>query len=185
MTEEMQNKELAQLLLAVKALAKSVEKSLLTGAYAGTGDLVARSYTTLHGKIAQLMPDDFFITDVLKLDVNPEDTDQAKMQQVSLLCSQMIDYLDNLTHPQRVRANFQGEVEDLRSLGRELQEQILSMTKQTLRRAIANIDINIRESTEGGEKAKRHAPEPPPPPSPPTPSDPAPWSHRERDEEDR
>jgi hypothetical protein len=49
-------------------------------------------------------------------------------------------------------------MEELRSMGRDIQEQILSVTRNTLKRAMANIDITVQRAT---------PPEPPQPPEPP------------------
>ena len=60
---------LSQLRLAFKSLSKSVEKALMTEMYPNSGDLSARSYRALHTHAVTLIPDDYYVREVLALDV--------------------------------------------------------------------------------------------------------------------
>jgi hypothetical protein len=150
---------LNQLLMALKSMSKSVEKSFYHGAFQGVGDMVVKNYRSLHARAVELLPDDFYIRDVLALEEMPEGKDKEKLGQVNLLVSQLTDYLENLLKTEQ-RMNFQMEVEDWKGLGRDLTEQIIENTRRTLRRALSNIDVGM-------------AP-PPPPSSPPPPEAPPP-----------
>lgn len=160
--DENTNKSLNQLLLALKSLAKAVEKAYFQemgpGSYQGIGVTVAKNYRSLHTRAVELLPDDFYVRDVLVLEVSPDATDQQTLGQVNLMVSQLTDYLENLAKTE-YRVNFAAEMDDLKGLGRDLSEQIISLTRNTIRRAISNIDIGAA---------------PPPPPTPPPPGPPPP-----------
>jgi hypothetical protein len=158
MMDESTNRELAQLQQAFRSLSRSVEKGLLTDMYAGAGDVVVRSYRALHAKAVELLPDDYYVAQVLDLELPADAGDRQKLAAVSLQTNQMVDYLDGFTHAD-AKAVFSGpDMEELRSMGRDIQEQILSVTRNTLKRAMANIDITVQRAT---------PPEPPQPPEPP------------------
>lgn len=156
--DEADNKALMGLQQAFKSLSRSVEKGLLTDMYAGAGDVALRSYHALHAKAVELLPDDYYVREVLDLDLPADAADRQKLAAVSLQTNQMVDYLDNQVHADP-RQMFTGpDMEELRTMGRDLQDQILSVTRNTLRRAMANIDISVQRSA---------PPEPPVPPMPP------------------
>lgn len=158
--EEQTRNSLTQILLALRALSKSTERSLHTGSFQGTGDMAVRSYRALQAKIAELLPDDFYVSEVLKLEVTQDSDDRAKLNQVVLSVVQMVEYLEGLLRSVSVSGatvSFNGELNDLRTIGRDLQEQILNITKTTLRRALSNIEVGATPPT------------PPVPPVPPTP----------------
>lgn len=175
MAEEMNSAELNQVLMAFKALSKNVEKQLHIGIYEGTGDISVRSYQALHRKIKELLPDDFYITEVLTYEP-VEGNDRQKLGAINILCGQMTDYLKELlrNHPSGDGGSFafRGDADELKGLGRELQDQILSLTKNSIRRAISNIDIQVNSSREGRDVPQPpqppQAPQPPQPPQPPT-----------------
>ncbi len=163
MMDESTNKDLAQLQMAFKSLSRSVEKGLLTDMYAGAGDVAVRSYNALHTHAVDLLPDDYYVREVLDLELPGDAADRQKLAAVSLQSSQMVDYLDSLVRVES-RTVFTGpDMEELRTMGRDLQDQILSVTRNTLKRAMANIDINIQHGA---------PPEPPEPPAPPQPPEP-------------
>lgn len=153
-------KSLTQLSLAFKSLLKSVEKSLMTGMYAGMGDLSVRGYRALHAKAVEVLPEDYFVREVLGLELPETADDQQKLAAVSLQAGQMVNYLEGLQRAEQ-KAAYAPDMDELRNLGRDLQDQILSVTRSTLRRAMHNIDINI---------ARPDAP--PVPPVPPIPPEP-------------
>jgi hypothetical protein len=162
--DENTSKSLNQLVLALKSLSKSVEKSLYHGRHQGVGDMVAKSYRSLHARAVELLPDDFYVRDVLVLEPSPETSDKEKLSQAHLQVSQLTDYLESLLKAER-RVDFSAEVGDWKEFGRDLSEQIISMTRTTLKRAISNIDVGTN---------------PPPPPTPPPPGVPPagapPWA---------
>lgn len=156
--------ELTQLLLAVKSLGKAAEKSVFNNTYDGIGDMVVKNYRDLHARVSQVLPDDYYVTEVLKLDIATDANDKQKVAQVNLAIGQLTNYVENTLKSDPV--TFTGDIEDIKSMGRELQQQILSVTRSALRRALSNIDIevDIRDTPE-----PTTPPEPPTPPTPPTP----------------
>ncbi len=141
---------------ALKALQRSVERSLQEDTYEGTGRMAVKSYQGIQRKIAELLPDDFYITETLVLETSDESKERHMLSQVQLAASQMIIYLDGLARDYRVTSGTQmGDFSDLgklgRTLGRELQEQIINMTKATISRAVSNIDIDV-DSGGNGER---------------------------------
>lgn len=170
--DENLNKTVQQLLLAFKSLQKSVEKSLLTGIADGTGATAIRGYQRLQARAKELMPDDFFITEVLVLDVEEDADDDKNLAQVNLLSSQAVDYLEGLYKAQAkaaAKADFEEIGYSLRDLGQEIQEQVMNMTRKTLKRAVANIDISEDPRKDPFPPMPPTPPEPPEPPQPPAP----------------
>ena len=167
--DESTSKSLSQLVLALRSLTKSVEKSYYHGAFQGVGDMVAKSYRSLHARAVELLPEDFYVRDVLALDIEAEGGDKQRLAQVNLLVNQLTDYLESLLKSE-MKGVASADVEDLKGLGRDLSEQIIAYTRQTLKRALSNIEINV----EGTARPPRPpvAPEPPVPPVPPTPEPP-------------
>ena len=162
--DETQSSALNQLRMAFKSLAKSVDKSLMTQMYTGAGDVAVRSYRALHKRAIEVVPDDYFVREVLDLELPADAPDGQKLSAVSLQANQMVDYLDSLQKPD-VRVAFAGpDMDELRNLGRDLQDQILSVTRNTLKRAMANIDISMPKPP-----APPESPAPPEAPAPPEP----------------
>ncbi len=152
MMDDNTRQALRQLLPALKALAKSVERSYWSGTYEGTGDMAVKSYRSLQKRIAQILPDDYYITDALVLEITPEATEQQKVAQVQLAVSQLMNYLEGLLKSSRPG----GEFEDISDLGRELRDRIVLTTREAIRKAMENIDIDIDIDAEPwGVKKKR------------------------------
>jgi hypothetical protein len=150
--DENTRQALRQLLPALKALAKSVERSYWSGTYEGTGDMAVKSYRSLQKRIAEILPDDYYITDALVLEIAAEATEQQKVAQVQLAVSQLMNYLEGLVKGSRPGS----EVEDLSELGRELRDRIVLTTREAIRKAMENIDIDIDIDAEPwGVKKKR------------------------------
>lgn len=158
------NDELARLLPALRALAKSVEKQMYSGMTEGTGGLAVRQYRALHGRIAALMPDDYYIISVLTLEEGAsgeQADDQTLLAQTHLLLQQLVTYLNQIVPTQRPNVppgtplgagNVGGSWQNF---GRELNDQIAQLARSTVRRALESIDFNV--------------PTPPTPPVPPVP----------------
>src|SRR5262245_40085273 len=131
-----QFKDLTQLRLAFKAMAKSVNQAFMTGTYEGTGDLVVRNYQRLYAKAVELMPRDYVIETFSLDDIDPGLNDKQKISQVQMVVNQMLTYLSGMMREEEHNI----DVEDLKNLGGELRDQIIRMTKNTLRNALSNID---------------------------------------------
>ena len=148
MDEQMYQK-IQQYLQALKALQRSVERSLQEGTYEGTGKMGVKSYQGIQRKIAELLPEDFYITDTLALELNGDDKERHMLSQVQLAASQMIIYLDGLLREYRVSTGTVGtDMTDWRNLGRDfgrdLQRQIIDMTRATIQRAVSSIDVDVQ-----------------------------------------
>ena len=143
---------------AVKALQKSVERSLMTDTYVGTAAMMAKQYRKLHSKIAEHYPDDYYITDVLLLEV-PEDADERQVVSlVQISASQLHEYLKAMGSSSATSETGResDERRTVRDLGEEFSQEIMRFTSDTLRRALSNIEFDMPEP-----------PEPPVPPEPP------------------
>jgi hypothetical protein len=164
--DENEKIQLGQLMLAVKSLAKAVEKSMMINLFNGTGDMMVKNYRDLHARIAELLPDDYYVTTVLKLEVDPEASDLQKGTQVQFASNQLIGYLDST-----FKLSERGDIESLKGVGRELQVQIIEVTRKALKRALSNVDIDIDLRGVPEPPEPPTPPEPPEPPTPPTPPD--------------
>jgi uncharacterized protein YjbI with pentapeptide repeats len=158
--DEKEMTALRQLLPALKALAKSVEHALLTNTYQGTGEMAVKSYRSLHSRISELLPEDYYVTQGLALDISDEATEQQKIAQVNLAVSQLVYYLEgqvrNQGFPFGGGAPWGGDMEDLKDMTRGLRDRILEQTKQSIRKAMADIDVQINvDDMMGKPKGKR------------------------------
>src|SRR5205085_1457235 len=129
------------------------------GMFEGTGDTVLRQARSLQTRAKQLLPDDYFIGEVISLDIHGNPTDEEKNMHVRLMTDQLLDYLQSLVKGDQ-SVTIRAEVDDLKDVGRELQSQILQMTRKALKRAIIHMDIGTDEFD---------IPEPPEYPEPPEP----------------
>src|SRR5450432_1094516 len=107
-----------------------------------------KSYQGIQRKVAELFPEDFYITDTLTLETDGDLKERHMLSQVQLAASQMIIYLDGLLRDYRMASGTaSNDFSDLRSLGRDLgrdlQEQIINMTRTTIRRALTNVDVDV------------------------------------------
>ena len=150
--DDVSYQKLQQYQQALKALQRSVERSLQEGTYEGTGRMAVKSYQGIQRKIAELLPEDFYVTDTLVLETTDEAQERHMLSQVQLAASQMIIYLDGLMRDYRTTAGIPssaaGDFGDLKNLGRtfgrELQDTIINMTRATIQRAVSNIDIDVQ-----------------------------------------
>jgi hypothetical protein len=114
--------------------------------------MAVKTYNRLHAKFAELMPDDDYITDVLALEIDENDKDAAKVAQLELATNQLLVYLKSQVGESGWTAGV--DKNEIKQLGRELQEQVLNFTRHQLRRALSSIE---------------DMPVPPVPPQPPMP----------------
>ncbi len=167
--------KLRPFLRALRALQRSVERALATGLIDGAGEMAAQSYQGLHQKISDLLPDDFYITNSLKLETKPDDSDQKTLGRVQIVATQLAIYIEGMLREVGSSAEGRGWSfhwtneapgapprpvkppippvppvppvspisEEMRNLGRDIQEQIINLTRSTLRRALSNLDVNI------------------------------------------
>lgn len=142
--DEKTRETLSQVVLALKAFARSVEKSFHMGMYDGTRDMIIKQYRSLHSKARQLLPDDFYINEILVLEATQENEDEKVVSQVMLVSEQLLDYLQNLLKAEQ--PNITKSAEDLQDLSHQFTEHMMNLTRKTLKRALANFDVEINIS---------------------------------------
>jgi|GEM_PF-4454302 len=163
MTDDMNNQipkeveDMIKLKRAFKAMSKSVTQALMTGTYKGTARMMVKSYQKMQAKAAEAVPDDFFITS-LELDITDDMTEEEQLTQVQIASQQITSYLDGILRENHTHV-YTAEFDDLRSLGTEIRDQVIRMTKGTLKNALSGIDIDIQTAPKPPD-----APEPPKPP---------------------
>ena len=126
--------KLEQILKALKALSRSTHKALQSATYDGTGKMVVKSYRGLHGRVCELLPDDFFVTDSLVLEVADDADDRSMVGVVNMAADQLVTYLEG-TIKESAPSRPTGDWEDLKSLGREIQDHVLGISRHTIKRA--------------------------------------------------
>ena len=103
--DENTHEALNKLILAVKAFTRSVEKSFHLGMYYGAADLMIRQYNGLHSKARQLLPDNFYINELLILEVAKETVEDEKViAQIMLISEQLLDHLQNVVKTEQLYA---------------------------------------------------------------------------------
>jgi uncharacterized protein YjbI with pentapeptide repeats len=147
--DETTQEHLKKALQALKTLQKSTERSLQMDMYQGTRKLVTRSYENLHQRIRELVPDDAFI-ESMTLDYNSNTEEREILTQVQFATHQLHTYLkDQIRQESEATWSFGDygeftlEAERFKNLGREIQEQVMGVTRHTLRRALSNFDFDF------------------------------------------
>jgi uncharacterized protein YjbI with pentapeptide repeats len=161
--DEQAYQKLQQYQQALKALQHSVERSIQNETYEGTGRMAVKSYQGIQRKVAELLPEDFYVTDTLSLEVNSDVKERHMLSQVQLAASQMMIYLEGQLREFRASSGVSpadwGELKHWgRSFGRDLQEQIINMTRATIERAVRNVDIDVQgpDSLRGADMEGAH-----------------------------
>lgn len=150
-----------QTLPALKALEKSINN---TGedVQAAAASIAVKTYGALHQRVAAALPDDVYVTDALALDLESATDERGKLAQVQIAVAQLIPYLKGLLadadrqqgHTQDIfGGQWLEDIEDIKDISRSLRDNILEQTRNTLRRAFADIEINI--DTDFSPKKKR------------------------------
>ncbi len=99
-----QQEKLTAYLKALKALQKSLTNALEANTVSGTGELTMRSYRQLHSKIAELLPDDFYVTETLAF-TPPDGADERGIVNAAhFTMSQLVVYLEQMLIPDEPRA---------------------------------------------------------------------------------
>ena len=164
------------LVRALKAFSKSVERSLHMGLYDGSGNTVVKQYRAMQAKAMQILPDDFYVQEVFTPEISDEDGDEQKCVQVRLVVSQMEDYIQGILKDAAEQRNWSEEdgEESIRGMSKQLEEQILNITRKTLKRAMSQIDFGPGSTGPGpmGPGWMGPPPTPPIPPIPPEPPEP-------------
>jgi hypothetical protein len=118
-----QIEKLKPLIQAMRALNKSLERSINMNGGQGTGKMSVKSYRSLHQRITELMPDDFYIAETLALD-ETEGDDVTLSNQVMLASNQLLIYLDDITKDQQ--KNFIDARGIPLDMGRDIGDQIIN-----------------------------------------------------------
>lgn len=149
--DETKIQKIQQYLQALKALQRSVERAVQMDVYQGTGRMAVKQYAGIQRKVAELYPEDFYVTDTLTLELDEEIAERHMLSQVQLAAGQMVIYLEGLLREQNVSGRgfeFRGDINvergDWRGLGREIQDQIMRLTRETIQRAVSNIDVDVQ-----------------------------------------
>lgn len=168
----MSEQEINRLMMAVKSLMKAVERSIASETYEGIADTMAANYRALHTKIAELHPDDYYVTTVLTLNIPESADDRQKVSLVQLAASQMYHYLASLRAESGFRPGrgfrghggpWENDWSRHHDLGREISEEVMAFTKETMRRAFDAFDFDI----DIDDEKRKTTPPPPPPHKPP------------------
>jgi len=134
---DLQQDQLNQLRRALRALERSLGKAQMTGSYAGLGDPAAKNFQRLLARAQELLPDDFFVQS-LALELPLGVDEEQKIIQVQFALNQLAHYIDSLFRDEQ---GWGVEFEGIRNMGTEIRDQIIAMTKTTLKNALANIDL--------------------------------------------
>lgn len=76
-------------------LRRDVEQSLMLETYAGTGDMLVRTYTGLHASIVKITDDPY--VEALKIEVSTNASDKEKASLVMLASGQLLAFLQSQT----------------------------------------------------------------------------------------
>lgn len=85
--------QLRRLERALKTLAESVDMARESGPARGAARMLTKSYTALHRKVSELLPNDSFVTDGMALEVDEEAPEKERLAQVRLMTHQLGAYL--------------------------------------------------------------------------------------------
>ncbi|MEP7284206.1 MAG: hypothetical protein ABI947_00400 [Chloroflexota bacterium] len=160
--DENTRQSLNQLVMALRAFSRALEKSFHQGMSDGTGDITYKQYGRLRAKAIQLLPDDFYVQEVLTTEPLSATDDEQKTSQVMLLTDQLLMYLQGLLNAEKLRDSVNVNVQDLQDSAANLQNQVLNLTQQALKRVFEHIDITINtDDSESAteEPAEANAPE--------------------------
>ena len=142
---EMDEQNLNQVLSALKALKQAAEEAVAKGQTAGTGTLTVRGYQRIYDQVRAAYPDDLFI-ETLALEIEDGMTEDAVLNQTLYAATQLDRYLREQNRVSSGGGEF--AFSELKNLGRQIQEQVIGISRNTLKRAFANIDVDF-EAGEG------------------------------------
>jgi hypothetical protein len=186
MNEEV-NQGLDALLPALRTLQRALEQIQASGATKGSGHTALRHYRLLHEQIARLLPEDRHIVEGLAAEVDETAGDEAMVAQALLLTQQLYVYVRGITRQAaESNAGHRGNeyqrgpsakpwkhiADDYRRLGREMRDQIMQQTRDSIRSAMSGIQVDIQHAWEDWDAAHPVPPTPPTPPASPFPPHP-------------
>lgn len=147
--------QLQQILRALKALDQSLGNAMRAGATKGTGPMVLRSYSSLQVRVAERLPEDRFVCEALRLEPAPDINEDQLIAQVSLAINQLSAYLDSLLRTRRrppVEIDFDPVEIDLGEVSRTLRDTLVTQTRDTIRRAMSDIGIDLEGRPAGARR---------------------------------
>src|SRR5258706_12805402 len=124
---------LTNIIQALKALAEVIEKSINFGMADGTGDMMIKQYRGLYFRATQILPDDKYVREFLGVEPVNKASDEQKIVQTQMLSEQLLLYLRGLVKGYRTQHVTQEEGRS-RELGRELRNQIITATREAVKR---------------------------------------------------
>lgn len=140
--DQQQLEGITRLQNALNSLIQTVEHTLQTDLWNGTQTMVQQSYTRLYERAIKLLPQDDTLTDSIPQTFDCDD-ERTCLMQTMLAARQLAHYLESVLRDLRRPSGTWG---DIRNLGRQLSDQILSATKGVIGRAMADIDIDFGSS---------------------------------------
>ncbi len=156
MNEETRD-QLQQIVRALKALDQSLRSAIRADATSGTGPMILRSYSSLQARAAGRLPEDSFVCEALRVTPEPDLDEQQLIAQVSLASSQLSSYLDSLLRARRrhqVEIDFDPVDIDLGEVSRTLRDTLVTQTRDTIRRAMSDIGIDLDSAASSGERRR-------------------------------
>lgn len=147
--DEATNQELQKLLPAVKSLYLSLEHAAMSGQYGAAVNKMVKNYHQLHGRLLEILPDDYYVMQSLELELDDDASSEEIVAQVRFAANQMNTYLRELVRQEQRGSD---DPESWGHLARDLQDQIINLTRNTVKRAIANIDLNFGDDDDDMER---------------------------------
>jgi hypothetical protein len=133
--DELTRDMLRNIIQALQALTRAIDKSIDFGMYEGAEDTIVKQYRGLYHRVTQLLPEDTYLTEFLGLNAANGTDKQHNIMQVKILSEQLLLYVQGLVRVQNRQADEQTSGIEL-----ELQKEILRNTRQTIRRAISGAE---------------------------------------------
>lgn len=146
--DEQQYAELRGLARALEALARESDHAFHGHPeYKGVGKMLIKQFERLYDRAKQLMPDDYYINEVMVLELDEEADERSQLSQVNVLLGQLARYLKQTLREER-RGHKRGEHSwgewgELAESGRNFGEQAIEVARRAMRRAMEDIDFNV------------------------------------------
>ena len=147
--------QLGQIVPALKALEQSLRQAMAADATVGAGALALRSYGSLQACAAEILPDDVFVGEALRLEPEADVGERQLIAQVSLACSQLLLYLESLLRARRrPQLEFAVDFGDLGCDLRDALETIRSLLAQA-RAALRDLLLALLDGEPQPERARQ------------------------------
>ncbi|MGB1286192.1 MAG: pentapeptide repeat-containing protein [Aggregatilineales bacterium] len=146
-------RDLTRLHRAVQSLRKSVTHALMHH-NVGAADKVRERYESLFEKAKTLFEDDDYFAELfIAVDTDASQTNQ--MEQLSFGLEQLAGYLEDIVKEVR-RAGYSYSTGDMgANMGKQIRDQVLSMTKGIIQRAMSNVTVEYDFDIDGQRYSNR------------------------------